>query len=287
MRPGVFFWFRMGLPPLDILSPNTTVKSFENGSGYLRFISGGEWVDGWNEGSGLQNPMDNRVVLHPLDLVKVKQVKTTNWRGRGRVKVTKRFSQIHLLVWYDRVVHLVLNQSQTLETNIWIRLCGGLFPKMKRGQSATLYESYMCHRLRKTYVGNRCKENKHMTAMMICRVHFPYFWPQKTFRSFRRKSRKCSVFFSKWKLVRGFSPFEKYESKWESSPSRAEVKNSKKRKPPPRNKNHLPDLDGDFGVLLNPSFINQFQGDPLRVSPISRGHKIPSSYCEKCLEEWP
>ena len=196
MRPGVFFWFRMGLPPLDILSPNTTVKSFENGSGYIRFISGVEWVDGWNEGSGLQNPMDNRVVLHPLDLVKVKQVKTTNWRGRGRVKVTKRFSQIHLLVWYDRVVHLALNQSQTLETNIWIRLgtiCAACFRKCT-GDNLQPCMSYMCLRLRKKYVGNRCKENKHITAMMIRRVISPVL-ASKNLKSFRRKSRKCPVFF--------------------------------------------------------------------------------------------
>ena len=58
------------------------------------------------------------------------------------------------------------------------------------------------------------------------------------FRCFAVSFRECNVFLRfisvcdmKEKLVDGFNPFEKYESKWESSPGRDE--NKKYLKPPP------------------------------------------------------
>ena len=58
-------------------------------------------------------------------------------------------------------------------------------------------------------------------------------------------SARLDLFYlSNQKLVGGFNPFEKYESKWESSPSRDE--NKKCLKPPPRKRA----ISGLLHVLL-------------------------------------
>ncbi len=70
-----------------------------------------------------------------------------------------------------RVVDLALNQSQTLETNTYTlgTICGGLFPKMYRDKSATLFLDGPTKKLEKNTVDP--KPTKKSTAFIRVSHH--------------------------------------------------------------------------------------------------------------------